>query len=124
MLTASKEWNGESFDRRSSTARDGPLSRHSEKISIDQIVRANMASSEIAEYGIHAGASRRNVASHCIVLFNGLISHANISFYRVPIAYAITLLLLSERYIILMLRLAYVPICGRGLQSFEMNKLA
>lgn len=30
--------------------RDGPLSRHSEKISIDQTVGANMASSEIVEY--------------------------------------------------------------------------
>lgn len=98
-----------SFDRRRCTARDGPLSRHSEKISIDHVVGANMASSEIVEYA----AARSNVAG--IVSFSNLINRANIPLYCIEIAHAITLLLLSERYAILIRILAYIPIYKRGL---------
>lgn len=71
-----------------------------------------MASSEIAK---HARAVAHNNVHRCIVLFNNLISRANMSFYCVAIVHAITLLLLSERYIILMSILAYTPIYRRGL---------
>lgn len=69
-----------------------------------------MASSEIVEY---AAAARSNVVG--IVSFSNLINRANIPLYCTEIAPAITLLLLSERYAILIRILAYIPIYKRGL---------